>query len=80
VAIRTSEAAGDGTTTATLLAQVMINAGLKKIEADMNPMEIKSGIDKGVKVIIEKLKQMAVPVSNDSAKIEQVATISAGNN
>lgn len=80
VAVRTSEAAGDGTTTATLLAQVMIDLGLKKVEADMNPMEIKKGIDKGVKLIIEKLKAMATPVSSDSTMIEQVASISAGNN
>lgn len=80
VAVRTSEAAGDGTTTATLLAQVMIDLGLKKVEADMNPMEIKKGIDKGVKIVTERLKQMAVSISNDSSKVEQVAAISAGNN
>jgi chaperonin GroEL len=80
VAVRTSEAAGDGTTTATLLAQVMVDLGLKKVEADMNPMEIKKGIDKGVKLVTEKLKVMAIPVSSDSAMIEQVASISAGNN
>ena len=80
VAVRTSEAAGDGTTTATLLAQVMIDLGLKKVEADMNPIEIKKGIDKGVRQVTERLRQMATPVSSDSAKIEQVASISAGNN
>jgi chaperonin GroEL len=80
VAIRISEAAGDGTTTATLLAQTMIDSGLKKVEAGMNPMDIKKGIDKGVQAISAKLKQMAIPVSTDSAKIEQVASISAGNN
>ena len=79
-AVRISEAAGDGTTTATLLAQVMINLGLKKVEADMNPIEIKKGIDKAAKMVIDKLRQMAIAVSNDSAKIEQVASISAGNN
>jgi chaperonin GroEL len=79
-AVRISEAAGDGTTTATLLAQTMINAGLKKVEAGINPMDIKRGIDKAVKAVTGKLKQMAIPVSTDSAKIEQVASISAGNN
>ena len=80
VAVKTSEAAGDGTTTATLLAQSMIATGLKKVEAGISPLEIKRGIDKAVKVVIDKLKQQAIPVSNDSSKIEQVATISAGNN
>jgi len=79
-AVRISEAAGDGTTTAILLAQTMIDAGLKKVEAGMNPMEIKRGIDKGVQRVTAKLKQMAIPVSTDSTKIEQVATISAGTN
>jgi chaperonin GroEL len=79
-AIRISESAGDGTTTATLLAQTMIDAGLKKVEAGINPMDIKRGIDNGVQLIIAKLKQMAIPVSTDSTKIEQVAAISAGNN
>lgn len=79
-AVRIAEAAGDGTTTATLLAQTMIDAGLKKVEAGINPMDIKRGIDNSVQVITAKLKQMAIPVSTDSTKIEQVAAISAGNN
>ena len=79
-AIRISEAAGDGTTTATLLAQSLIDAGLKKVEAGMNPMDIKRGIDRATQYIIGTLKAMAIPVSNDSSRIEQVATISAGNN
>ena len=79
-AIRISEAAGDGTTTTILLARTMIDAGLKKVEAGMNPMDIKKGMDKAVKTVTEKLKQMAIPVSTDSTKIEQVASISAGNN
>jgi chaperonin GroEL len=79
-AVRIAEAAGDGTTTATLLAQTLIDAGLKKVEAGMNPMDIKKGIDKGVQLVTAKLKQMAIAVSNDSTKIEQVASISAGNN
>lgn len=79
-AVRIAEAAGDGTTTATLLAQTMIDAGLKKVEAGINPMEIKNGIDKALHIVVEKLKRQAISVSNDSGKIEQVATISAGNN
>ena len=79
-AIRISEAAGDGTTTATLLAQSLIDAGLKKVEAGMNPMDIKRCIDRATQYIIGTLKAMAIPVSNDSSRIEQVATISAGNN
>ena len=79
-AIRIAESAGDGTTTATLLGQTLIDAGLKKVEAGMNPMDIKKGIDKGVQAVIARLKQMALSVSTDSARIEQVAAISAGNN
>lgn len=79
-AIRIAEAAGDGTTTATLLAQTMIDSGLKKVEAGINPMDIKKGIDKGVHLVTARLKQMAIPVSTDSTRIEQVASISAGNN
>ncbi|AEV98639.1 chaperonin GroL [Niastella koreensis] len=79
-AIRIAEAAGDGTTTSTLLAQTMIDMGLKKVEAGINAMEIKKGIDKGVKAITGKLKQMAITVGTDSSRIEQVAGISAGNN
>jgi chaperonin GroEL len=78
-AVRIAESAGDGTTTATLLAQKMIDAGLKKVEAGMNPMEIKKGMDAAVKVVIEKLKKMAIPVDTNSSTIEQVAAISAGN-
>ena len=79
-AVRIAESAGDGTTTATLLGQTLIDAGLKKVEAGMNPMDIKRGIDKGVQAVVAKLKKMAVAVSTDSARIEQVASISAGNN
>lgn len=80
VAIKTSEAAGDGTTTATLLAAKMIELGLQKIEAGKNPVEVKSGIDKAVKIVSEELKEQATMIGNDSSKIEQVAAISAGNN
>lgn len=79
-AVRIAEAAGDGTTTAMLLAHRMIDSGLKRVEAGINPLEIKRGIDKAVKVVVEKLRQQAIPVSTDSSKIEQVASISAGNN
>jgi len=79
-AVRIAEAAGDGTTTAILLARTMIDAGLKRVEGGMNPMDIKRGMDKAVQLVTAKLKQMAIPVSTDSARIEQVASISAGNN
>lgn len=79
-AVRIAESAGDGTTTATLLAQTLIDEALKKVEAGMNPMDIKSGIDKGVQLVTARLKKMAIPVGTDSARIEQVASISAGNN
>ncbi len=79
-AIRIAESAGDGTTTATLLAQSLIDAALKKVEAGINPMDIKAGIDKGVQLVTAKLKKMSIAVGTDSARIEQVATISAGNN
>lgn len=78
-AVRIAEAAGDGTTTATLLAQTMIDNGLKKVEAGMNAMELKKGIDKGAQIVVDKLRKMAVTVSTDSTMIEQVASISAGN-
>ena len=79
-AVRIAEAAGDGTTTATLLAQRLIEASLKKVEAGINPLDIKKGIETGVQLISSKLKKMSIPVGTDSSKIEQVASISAGNN
>lgn len=79
VAIKTSETAGDGTTTATLLAQAMINIGLKRIEAGVNPMEVRRGISKAVRVVVEEMKKQSVKVGDDMSKIEQVATISANN-
>ncbi|HZY83170.1 MAG TPA: chaperonin GroEL [Cyclobacteriaceae bacterium] len=78
-AIKTSETAGDGTTTATLLAQAMINIGLKRIEAGVNPMEVRKGIQAAVKAVVAKLKKMTINVGDDISKIEQVATISANN-
>ena len=78
-AVKTSETAGDGTTTATLFAQSMINNGLKRIEAGVNPMEVRRGIQKAVKTVVEEMKKMTVLVGDDTKKIEQVATISANN-
>jgi chaperonin GroEL len=78
-ATKTSETAGDGTTTATLLAQAMINVGLKRIEAGVNPMEVRRGIAKAVKAVVDKMKKLSVNVGGDNSKIEQVATISANN-
>lgn len=79
-AVRTAEAAGDGTTTATLLAQSLINAGLKRVEAGINPMDLRKGVDKAVQAIVSELRAMSVDIGHDSSKIEQVATISANNN
>lgn len=78
-AVKTSEAAGDGTTTATLFAQVLIDAGLKRVEAGLNPVELRKGIDKAVKAVIAQLREQAIPIEKDQAKIEQVAAISANN-
>ncbi len=78
-AVKTSETAGDGTTTATLLAQAMINIGLKRIEAGINPMEVRRGISKAVKVVVDFMKEQSITIGDDRSKIEQVATISANN-
>jgi chaperonin GroEL len=78
-AVKTSETAGDGTTTATLFARAMINIGLKRIEAGANPMEVRRGIQKAVKAVVGEIKKMSVTVGDDFSKIEQVATISANN-
>src|SRR5687767_2936861 len=79
VASRTADAAGDGTTTATVLAQAIITAGIKNVAAGANPMDLKRGIEKAVKAVVESLKGMSVAVGDDNRKIEQVATISANN-
>jgi len=79
VASKTADVAGDGTTTATVLAQSFINEGLKNVAAGANPMDLKRGIDKAVGIIIENLKAQSEKVGNDNKKIEQVATISANN-
>ncbi|CAL1517317.1 chaperonin GroEL [Chitinophaga sp. MM2321] len=79
VASKTADLAGDGTTTATVLAQVIIGEGLKNVAAGANPMDLKRGIDKAVRVIVENLKKQSEKVGNDNKKIEQVASISANN-
>jgi chaperonin GroEL len=79
VASKTADVAGDGTTTATVLAQSIITEGLKNVAAGANPMDLKRGIDKAVEVVVANLKKQSQAVGNDSRKIEQVATISANN-
>jgi chaperonin GroEL len=79
VASKTSDVAGDGTTTATVLSQAIIGAGLKSLAAGANPMDLKRGIDKAVRQVVLSLKEMSVEVGNDNTKIEQVGTISANN-
>jgi chaperonin GroEL len=79
VASKTADIAGDGTTTATVLAQAIISEGLKNVAAGANPMDLKRGIDKAVKVVVENLKSQSESVGNDIKKIEQVASISANN-
>ena len=79
VASKTADAAGDGTTTATVLAQSIINEGVKNVAAGANPMDLKRGIDKAVTAIVENLRTQSEKVGNDNKKIEQVATISANN-
>ncbi len=77
-ASKTSDNAGDGTTTSTLLAQVMTQDGMKKIDAGANPMIVKKGMEKAVEVVVTELKKMAKPIKNKS-EISQVATVSAGD-
>jgi chaperonin GroEL len=79
VASKTADLAGDGTTTATVLAQAMVASGLKYVAAGANPMDLKRGIDKAVTTVIGQLKTMSETVGNDFAKIKQVASISANN-
>ncbi|MEM6396072.1 MAG: chaperonin GroEL [Bacteroidota bacterium] len=79
VASKTADIAGDGTTTATVLAQAMIQAGLKNVTAGANPMDLKRGIDKATKVVIEHLNDQSEVIGDDFSKIEQVAAISANN-
>ena len=79
VASKTGDQAGDGTTTATVLAQAIVGVGLKNVTAGANPMDLKRGIDKAVAAVVGEIKKNAVVVGNDFDKIEQVATISANN-
>ena len=79
VASKTADVAGDGTTTATVLAQSIITEGLKNVAAGANPMDLKRGIDKAVEKVISALKEQSQAVGNDNKKIEAVATISANN-
>ncbi|MEP6700369.1 MAG: chaperonin GroEL, partial [Bacteroidota bacterium] len=79
VASKTADIAGDGTTTATVLAQSIISEGLKMVAAGSNPMDLKRGIEKAVSKVIENLKSQSQAVGNDSSKIQQVASISANN-
>lgn len=79
VASKTGDDAGDGTTTATVLAQAIVREGLKNVAAGANPMDLKRGIDKAVSAVVSEIKDMAEVVGDDYQKIEQVATVSANN-
>ncbi len=79
VASKTADIAGDGTTTATVLAQAIVTAGIKNVAAGANPMDLKRGIDKAVFAVVENLKQQSQTVGEDNNKIKQVASISANN-
>ena len=79
VASKTADIAGDGTTTATVLAQAIINAGLKNVAAGANPMDLKRGIDKAVSDVVKNLRKLSKEIGSDNSKIEQIATISANN-
>lgn len=79
VASKTGDQAGDGTTTATVLAQAIVGVGLKNVTAGANPLDLKRGIDKAVAAVVAEIKKNAVVVGNNFDKIEQVATVSANN-
>jgi chaperonin GroEL len=79
VASRTNDLAGDGTTTATVLAQAIVKEGLKNVAAGANPMDLKRGIDKAVEAIVKDLEKQSTKVGNSSEKIKQIASISANN-
>ena len=79
VASKTADLAGDGTTTATVLAQEIVATGLKNVAAGANPMDLKRGIDKAVKAVVNELQKQSIEVGDNLNKIEQVASISANN-
>jgi chaperonin GroEL len=79
VASKTADIAGDGTTSATVLAQAIVTAGLKNVASGANPMDLKRGIDRAVEAVVIELKKLSQAVGSDSAKIKQVASISANN-
>jgi len=79
VASKTADDAGDGTTTATILAQAIVTTGLKNVAAGANPMDLKRGIDKAVVAVVAELKKISKSVGNDNEKIKQVATVSSNN-
>ncbi|MDR2204763.1 MAG: chaperonin GroEL [Flavobacteriaceae bacterium] len=79
VASKTNDIAGDGTTTATVLAQAIVREGLKNVAAGANPMDLKRGIDKAVSAVVANLKSQSQQVGDDNAKIKQVASVSANN-
>jgi chaperonin GroEL len=79
VASKTADIAGDGTTTATVLAQAIVSAGLKNVAAGANPMDLKRGIDKAVTEVVKNLKKISKEVGSDNSKIKQIASISANN-
>ncbi len=79
VASKTGDDAGDGTTTATILTQAIVNEGLKNVTAGANPMDLKRGIDKAVKVVVDYIRESAEQVEDNYDKIEQVASVSANN-
>jgi chaperonin GroEL len=79
VASKTNDDAGDGTTTATVLAQSIVHVGIKNVTAGANPMDLKRGIDKAVTAVVKNLESQSKPVGDDTSKIEQVASISANN-
>ncbi len=79
VASKTNDLAGDGTTTATILAQAVVKEGLKNVTAGANPMDLKRGVDKAVEVVVKELNKKAQTVGNSSEKIKQIASISANN-